>query len=66
MRIPPKVATSSDTITPVVNDGFWKWRIVAIDPNQTVGYDFTVPYTRHSSSNIINGRRTLEASFKKI
>ncbi|HEY8097569.1 MAG TPA: hypothetical protein VIE65_15985, partial [Methylobacter sp.] len=28
---------NSDTIMLVVNDGFGKWRIVAIDPNLTVG-----------------------------
>ncbi|OAI21110.1 hypothetical protein [Methylomonas koyamae] len=31
----PKLAIDSDTITPVVNDGFWKWRIDANDPKQT-------------------------------
>jgi hypothetical protein len=32
----PKTDTNSDMITPVVNGGFWKRRIVAIDPNLTV------------------------------
>ncbi|WP_427501531.1 hypothetical protein ACQE3E_09110 [Methylomonas sp. MED-D] len=32
----PKLAIDSDTITPVVNDGFWKWRIDANDPLRTI------------------------------
>jgi len=33
-------ATYSDTIVPVVNDGFWTWRIVAIDPQLTTATSY--------------------------
>ncbi len=33
-----KTATNSDMIAPVTNEGFWKSRIVTIDPTRPAGF----------------------------